>query len=289
MMMDAKIRWFALKDVRLHAREWQPDEKDDSKPVFLLYHGLSSNSLTWKLVAERLAQAGYLAIAVDQRGHGPSDKPERGYDFATVSGEVVEVVQQLAPRKVILAGQSWGGNVMLEVAARHPGLALGYVFVDGGFLNLHGRGSWEQISRVLRPPTLEGSPREVIAERIGEMHPGWVPDGVEMTLGNFETLTDGTVRPWLSLDRHMQILRALYDQDVASLFPRVQEPVLICPAEEGPLPVEEKRALVQAAAEAIPQAEVAWFQNTAHDIHVDRPEELTKRMLAFAERLLSAN
>jgi len=254
-----------------------------------LYHGLSSNSLTWKLVAERLALAGYPVIAVDQRGHGPSDKPETGYDFATVSGEVVQVIRQLAPRKVILAGQSWGGNVMLEVAARHPGMALGYVFVDGGFLNLRGRGSWEQVSKALRPPTLVGMPRAELAELIGQMHPDWVPNGVEMTLGNLETLPDGTVRPWLSLDRHMQILRAIYDQDVAGLFPKVQEPVLICPAEQGPLPVEEKRRLVLAAADAIPHAEVVWFPNTAHDIHVDRPKQLADKMLAFARQLLPAD
>ncbi|MCB2179548.1 alpha/beta hydrolase [bacterium] len=286
--MDAKIRWFALEEVRLHARVWLPEVEDASKPIFLLYHGLSSNSLTWKLVAERLASAGYPVIAVDQRGHGPSDKPESGYDFATVAGEVRQVIEQLAPRKVILAGQSWGGNVMLEVAARYPGVALGYVFVDGGFLNLRGRGSWEQVSQALRPPALVGLRRTALAERISQMHPEWVPDGVEMTLGNLETLPDGTVRPWLSLDRHMQILRAIYDQDVASLFPKVQEPVLICPAEQGPLPVEEKRQLVQAAANAIPQAEVVWFHNTAHDIHVDRPDELANAMLAFANRLDSA-
>lgn len=287
--MDAKIRWFELEDVRLHAREWHSVGEDDSKPVFLLYHGLSSNSLTWKLVAERLALAGYRVIAVDQRGHGPSDKPESGYDFATVSGEVVQVIRQLGTRNVILAGQSWGGNVMLEVAARNPGVAMGYVFVDGGFLSLRGRGSWDQVSRELQPPVLEGLPREEIIERIGQMYPEWVPDGVEVTLGNFEILVDGTVRPWLSLGRHMQILRAIYDQDAASLFPKVKEPVLICPADQGPLPAREKRQMVQAAADAIPQAEVVWFQNTAHDIHVDNPQALADQMLAFAQRLKPAN
>ncbi len=283
--MKSEIRWFDLDSVRLHARSWQPDQSDPQKPTFLLYHGLSSNSATWKLVAQFLAEAGFPAIAVDQRGHGPSDKPESGYDFATVAGEVYQVMEQLAPRKLIAAGQSWGGNVMLETAVRYPRAALGYVFVDGGFLNLHGRGTWEQISVELRPPTLIGLPRAAIAERIGQMQPGWIPDGVEMTLGNFEIMDDDTVRPWLSLDRHMQILRALYDQDVENLFPQVREPVLICPAEQGPIPQSEKRSLVQRAAELIPQSEVVWFENTAHDIHVDRPKALAAAMIDFAKRV----
>jgi len=283
--VKAKLRWFELEAVRLHAREWLPDEEDPQKPIFLLYHGLSSNSLTWKFVAHALVAAGYSAIAVDQRGHGPSDKPESGYDFAKVAGEVHQVIKELAPRTVIAAGQSWGGNVMLETAVRYPGAALGYIFVDGGFLNLHGRGTWEQISVELRPPTLVGFPRTEIMERIGQMRPGWIPDGVEMTLGNFEILEDDTVRPWLSLDRHMQILRALYDQDVERLFPQVKEPVLICPAEQGPIPMAEKRQLVQAAVDKIPRAEVVWFEDTAHDIHVDRPKALASAMLEFAKEV----
>lgn len=283
--MHAKTRWFTLEEVRLHALEWVPEHDEGETPVFLLYHGLSSNAATWRLVAERLAQAGYPVIAVDQRGHGPSDKPESGYDFDTVAGEVFQVIQQLAPSKVIAAGQSWGGNVMLETAARYPGAALGYIFVDGGFLNLRGRGTWEQVSVELRPPELVGMPRALIAERIGQMHPGWVPDGVEMTLGNFEVLENDTVRPWLSLDRHMQILRAIFDEDVDALFPQVQEPVLICPAEQGPLPAAAKCKLVETAAERIPHAEVVWFADTAHDIHVDRPDALAEQMLLFARRL----
>jgi len=283
--MNSNIRWFNLDDVRLHAREWRPEEEDPRKPVYLLYHGLSSNSLTWKLVAQDLVNAGYTAIAVDQRGHGPSEKPENGYDFATVAGEVHQVIEQVAPRKVIAAGQSWGANVMLEHAARYPEAAQGYIFVDGGFLNLRGRGSWEQISVELRPPTLVGIPRTEIIERIGEMRPGWIPDGVKMTLGNFEIMEDDTVRPWLSLDRHMQILRALYDQNVDGLFSQVKEPVLICPAAEGLIPMSEKQQLVQAAAEKIPHTEVIWFEDTAHDIHVDQPQALAAAMLAFAESL----
>lgn len=283
--MKSEIRWFDLGVVRLHARSWQPEEADPKKPTFLLYHGLSSNSATWKIVVQFLAEAGYPAIAVDQRGHGLSDKPDSGYDFATVAGEVYQVMEQLAPQRLIAAGQSWGGNVMLETAVRYPGAALGYVFVDGGFLNLRGKGTWEQISVELRPPTLIGMPRAAIAERIGQMHPGWIPDGVEMTLANFEILEDDTVRPWLSLDRHMQILRALYDQDVENLFPRVKEPVLICPAEQGPIPMNEKRLLVERAAKMIPQAQVEWFEDSAHDIHVDRPKALAAAMIDFAKQL----
>lgn len=274
-----------LSEVDLHLRVWQPAAPRPGALAFLLLHGLSSNARTWDLVAPRLAEAGYSAIAVDQRGHGLSGKPEAGYDFGTITADLHELVGALGLDRPILAGQSWGGNVVLEAAARYPGISRGLVFVDGGFLELGSRGPWEEISRELRPPDLAGLPRAEIAERIGAMRPEWVPEGVEMTLGNFEHFDDGTVRPWLALRHHMAILRALYDQDVDALFPQVNVPVLICPADDGTEWTESKRVLVENAAASLPQAEVRWFVGAAHDIHVDQPVPLAQAILDFAARL----
>ena len=266
----------------LHIRDWQPEHKDHSKPVFVLLHGLSSNARTWDFVAETIAEAGYRAVAVDQRGHGLSDKPDSGYDFETVADDLMRLLDTLAIKKPVLAGQSWGGNVVLNFAVRYPQAAAALVFVDGGFLNLAGRGSWEEVSRELRPPNLNGTLRTELAKRIGAMRPTWIPEGVEVTLHNLETLPDGTVRPWLTLERHMAILRAMYDQDSSQLFPSVQVPVLICAADDGSERSRSRRALVAAAEQAIPQARVVWFEDTAHDIHVDRPDLLAEKMLSFA-------
>lgn len=274
-------RMVDIGGLSLHIREWLPEKLDAEKPVFVLLHGLSSNARTWDFVARGLVEAGYKAVAVDQRGHGLSDKPVSGYDYKTVTDDLKRLLDVLDLDNMILAGQSWGGNVVLNFGARFPHAARALVFVDGGYLNLAGRGTWEEISRDLRPPDLTGLPRTSLAQMIGEMHPGWVPDGVEMTLNNLETLPDGTVRPWLSLDRHMQILRAMYDQDSAELFPKVQVPVLICVADDGSEWAQRKRPLVETAKQAIPQAQVVWFKDTAHDIHVDKPDLLIEKILDF--------
>jgi pimeloyl-ACP methyl ester carboxylesterase len=280
-------RRIQLGELHLYAREWLPSQEAGDKPAFLLYHGLSSNAATWDMVAADLAHAGYHVFAVDQRGHGLSDKPDDGYDFATVARDVYNVVEFLKLENVVLAGQSWGGNVLLEVAARFPGLAVGYIFVDGGFLNLHQRGSWESVSVELRPPDLTGIPIDEIKSMIRSMQPGWTAEAVNGSAKNFEVLPDGTVRPWLSLDHHMAILRALYNQDVPSLFPKVQEPVLICAADDGHEWSSRKREQVAAAQENIPEVSVRWFADTAHDIHVDKPHELSALMQDFAVNHLS--
>src|SRR5215217_6876525 len=66
--------------VSLHARDWGGG---GGRPVALL-HGLASNARIWDGVAPRLAGAGLRVVALDLRGHGASDQPGSGYDFASV-------------------------------------------------------------------------------------------------------------------------------------------------------------------------------------------------------------
>ena len=124
-------QWISLTDtvppLTLHVREWRHDDADSNpgvdgsaKPPFVLVHGLASNARTWDEVAPILAANGHRVIAVDQRGHGLSDKPEGAYDFAAVTADLHALLDELELEKPIIAGQSWGGNVALAFGARDP-------------------------------------------------------------------------------------------------------------------------------------------------------------------------
>ena len=266
--------------IQIHLRLWQPAaQRGKKKRSFVLLHGLSSNAQTWDLVASRLALAGHQVAAIDQRGHGISEKPDQGYGFSTFTNDLYQILQQLGWEQPVLVGQSWGGNVLLDFAAQFPGTAQGYVFVDGGFLNLQERGPWEQSAIELRPPDLSGIHRSQIADRIRQMHPGWAEQGIEATLGNFEILPDQTVRPWLTIERHMMILKSMFEQDLSAQFPRVQEPVLICAADDGSDRMPFKQKQVQAAELALKQVWVRWFPDCAHDIHIDQPAQLADAIM----------
>lgn len=268
--------------IRIHLRLWRPQIKQAlKKDSFLFVHGLSSNARTWDQVASQLALAGHQVAAIDLRGHGLSAKPDRGYDFSSISNDLLQILHQLDWFHPVLIGQSWGGNVLLDFAVQFPGIAQRYVFVDGGFLNLRERGSWEQTEVELRPPAISGLLRSQAAARISRMHPSWSEEGIEATLGNFEVLPDSTVCPWLTLERHMTILKAMFEQDLSVLFPLVKEPVLICAADDGSDQIGYKRKQVQDAAAGLKQVEVIWFQDCAHDIHVDQPSQLVTKIMAF--------
>ncbi len=272
--------------LQLNILAWPGDGNPEKPPVILL-HGLSSNARTWQQVAGHLAAAGYAVYAVDQRGHGYSAKPEIGYDFITVTDDLLHLCDALGLAAPIIAGQSWGGNVVLTFAARYPERTAGIVLVDGGYIDLQMQphSSWEEVAVRLRPPDLIGAPRTYLKSMIQSSHPDWADDGVEATLANFETLPDGTVRPWLTLDRHLAILHALWSQRPGALYAQVTAPVLIAVADDpsNPTWMAVKQQQVTAAEAALPHATVHWFPATAHDIHVHRPAALTALMLDWMQ------
>jgi pimeloyl-ACP methyl ester carboxylesterase len=273
MSITAVDQFLRLGNLTFHTREW-----DGDAPPYILVHGLASNAHTWDLVGQELARHGHRVIAVDMRGHGLSDKPESGYDFASVVQDLRRLIAYYELEQPYLAGQSWGGNVLLAFAARYPGVARGYAFIDGGVIHLQGNcchQSWAEVSAKLTPPDLVGTPREAIRQYVQQLHPDWCSAGIEATLANFEKLPDGTVRPWLGLAQHLQILRAIWEQRPPKLYPKVQEPVLVCLADDGHEEwVQMKQKGADEAVRGLKEVRVEWFANTAHDIHLHRPHEV---------------
>ena len=109
--------FFEANGVRLHYVE-----AGQGTPVILV-HGLACNHATnWKAprVFQRLSKR-YRVIALDNRGHGKSDKP---YDPAQYGLElvddVVRLMDHLGIAKAHVVGYSLGGFITLKLALRHP-------------------------------------------------------------------------------------------------------------------------------------------------------------------------
>jgi pimeloyl-ACP methyl ester carboxylesterase len=281
-----QTRWIEVADgVSLAADLWPAAPGADPGPggpvPFVLVHGLASNARMWDGVAVRVAGRGHPVVTVDLRGHGRSSKPDGPYDVPTVADDVAALVTALDLPRPVIAGQSWGGNVVLELAARHgPDLARGIACVDGGWLEPSAAfPSWEACLEVLAPPRLAGMPRDAIEARIRAAHPDWPETGIEGALANFERRPDGTVAPWLTYERHVAILRGLWDHHPPRRYPDVRVPVLLLPADDGD-PDRHARRLgeVDLALATLPAAHVHRFDGD-HDIHAQRPADVAGVML----------
>lgn len=247
----------------------------------LLVHGLASNARTWDGVARQLVALGHPVAAVDQRGHGRSDKPESGYDFATITADLAAVIAGLGWDRPLVAGQSWGGNVVLELAIRHPEATRAIACVDGGVLEVARRfPTWEQGLAALTPPRLAGLTADEMATMIRTWHPDWSAEGVAGTLANMEMRPDGTVAPWLTLDRHLAIVRALWEHHPPQRWPLVGVPVLLIPSA-----LADDEGIAQAVA-ALPadRLRVAPFPGADHDVHIQHPSEVANLLHAACSR-----
>jgi pimeloyl-ACP methyl ester carboxylesterase len=269
-----------------------PADAGGAAAPFLLVHGLASNARLWDGVARRLAAAGHRVVAVDQRGHGRSEEPDGGYDTDTCADDLAALVDVLALDRPVVAGQSWGGSVVLSLAARHPGAAGAVCCVDGGWNRLADRfDSFDACWAVLAPPSFDGARWADVQARFRTwMSPaaGWPPEAAEAGLANLVATPDGGVRARLAREHHRDILRSLYEGDPRAWYPRIDVPVLLCPA-NGPQPAPGEgewsasgRAAVLEAVAQLPRGAVRWYPGAHHDLHAQRPDELAADLLALA-------
>jgi len=244
---------------------------------FLVSHGLASNRRTWERAAERLHELGHPVVSVDLRGHGGSDKPDDGYDFATMGADLLKVLDAVGFETAVLAGQSTGGNIVIDLAERAPGRVAGVAGIDGGALEVSRQWpEWENCKAELTPPAIAGMRADALESILRRSHPRWSDWGVEATMANFEHLTDGTIRPWLTLDRHLRILRSLWEHHPSAVIPALGPPVLLVMADTGDGWASQKRVLASEITAAAPSVQVEWFSPGDHDLHVQCPVELAE-------------
>jgi pimeloyl-ACP methyl ester carboxylesterase len=261
-----------------------PASKGDGA-AFLLVHGLASNARLWDGVAPRLAAAGHRVAAVDLRGHGRSDKPDRGYDFATISEDLLALIAALGFVRPVIVGQSWGAGVVLDFAVRHAGLTRGIVLVDGGLTDLRDAfPTWEICWQRLAPPQLVGLPVSDVEGYFRQNHVDWPSEGLEASLANFEIRPDRTIAPWLTREHHRAILESMWGQRTADLWAALRVPALVVPVDGGEGDwTKAKRAGADAAEAALRASgvpcRVEWFSGD-HDIHAQHPAELAEALLA---------
>ena len=254
---------------------------------FLLVHGLASNARMWDGVTERLAAAGHQVVAVDLRGHGQSEVPDGGYDSTTVAADLAALIRLLgwaAERAPIVAGQSWGGHVVLELAARHGGVAA-VALVDGGWVRLRARfATFDECWQALIPPAFDGVLWTNLVSEVEQWTAGWPPEAVAGVLANFAELPDGTVRARLRHEHHGAIVASLWDHDPRELYPRLGAPALLLVASDDSRKPTAQRTEVDEAAAGLPDVDVRWYDGAHHDLHAQQPERTAADLLALAAR-----
>jgi pimeloyl-ACP methyl ester carboxylesterase len=106
-------------------------EQGDGTPIVLL-HGFPELAFSWRHQLPALANAGFRAIAPDQRGYGLSDVPPDVHDYRIeeLIADVHGLLDALELDSATFAGHDWGALVLWQMAIRAPERIDGLIILN---------------------------------------------------------------------------------------------------------------------------------------------------------------
>lgn len=147
-MTALDVKYFEHDGLKLAYRE-----AGHGDPI-LLIHGFASSSVVnwvspgWFRV---LTEAGYRVIAIDNRGHGLSDKPHdrEAYYPDMMASDASALLDHLGIKKAHVMGYSMGARISAFLALQQPEKVHTVVFGGLGIGMVTGAGDWEPIGEAL--------------------------------------------------------------------------------------------------------------------------------------------
>ncbi|MFJ9423103.1 alpha/beta fold hydrolase [Streptomyces sp. NPDC101249] len=259
-----------------------PDTQDT--PGVLLLHGLMGRASHWASTARWLSGR-FRAVALDQRGHGQSEKPADGaYTREAYIADAEAAIEQLGLGPALLVGHAMGALTAWQLAARRPDLVSGLIILDmrASALGAASQREWADWFRawpvpfatladvrkwfgeddpwVERPHRARG---EFYAEVMREAQDGWYPvfDPEQML----------TSREAWVLDAHWEELA------------QVRCPSLVVRGLDGELGRAEAQEMVR----VLPRGQYAEVADAGHLVHYDRPEGWRAAIEPFLAQVLT--
>ena len=115
-MSELTHRFVETNGIRMHIAE------QGEGPLVVLCHGFPESWYSWRHQLRALADAGYHAVAPDQRGYGQTNRPEaiEQYTMLHLVGDIVGLLDALGAETAVIAGHDWGAPVAWNAAMMRP-------------------------------------------------------------------------------------------------------------------------------------------------------------------------
>jgi pimeloyl-ACP methyl ester carboxylesterase len=284
--------------------------EDRSKPVLLWLHG-GPGSPTMPLASQHDAELvkHFVVVHWDQRGAGKSYSPNIPQSTMVVDqfvSDTYELTQLLVERfdvpQIYLVGHSWGSQVGMRTIARHPDLyyafvglgqyvnsveadAVGYQFAVDQAVSGDNQKAQRELQAIGPPPWKKTGQRTTCARWIdkfgGTGRQFTTQDYLRQTFNSpAYTLQDvsGYVRGMWFSGNTMLANGELERIDLFEQVPQVDTPVYFFQGRHDfstPGKVVERYYEVLEA----PQKALVWFEQSAHFVQWEEPQEFTNQML----------
>ncbi len=261
--------------LRLHVREWG----NPQGPAILLIHGWSQNHLSWKYQFDSGLADEFRLVALDNRGHGMSEKPleaENYTDERLWADDVASVISALGLERPVLAGWSYGGYIISDYVRVHGEGAIsginyvaGAIMLNDAFDNI-GPGFLENAPDACKddlPTNIAGMRRFV---RACTAEPMSEEDWEEALCYNM--VVPPQVRGAMVLSRRMD------SDDVLS---KMTVPVRVT---HGVRDTVVLPSMGEHVLEVCPTAEASWYEGVGHAPFLEDPERFNRELADFIRR-----
>lgn len=230
-------------------------------PVVLL-HGWGTSSQSLAGLAAALADS-FRVLAVDLPGFGWSQTPPVAWGTADYAGHVQRLTQEVGMAGAALIGHSFGGRIVITLAAKQPAQVSRLVLVA---------------SAGIRPRRRVGYYVRVATAKLARWFfslPGWGATGrrmiskVQGRFGSRDYRAAGQMRPTLV---------KVVNEDLTPLLPAIQLPTLILWGDQDQ---EVPRSAMEIMAARIPRARLVVFEGAGHFPFLDMPDEFCRTVKEF--------
>ncbi len=272
--------------LRFHYREWGDTR---TRHAVVLLHGYAETSEAWTETAQDLARE-FRVIAIDQRGHGQSDRAtDRDYTRATQMEDLEAIIESLGLRSVTLIGHSMGGANAICFAAEHPEMTTALVVVETAPEVL--RSGIETIRRLLATGATFASLNDAI-ESFREFFPYATTEQIERRVRASLTVNDDGAYVWdfdpifrdptsrpPDPDPGQRRLSDLWD-----CADRVQCPTMIVRGSETDMLTPEA---IQRLHRRVSGSRVSRIEDAGHSVPTDQPAALSLNIREFLQSIAS--
>jgi non-heme chloroperoxidase len=265
MNLTADIRFGSIAartGVRLHYAEVG---SPGGEPVLFL-HGYTDSWYSFSPVLSLLPLAVH-AFALDQRGHGDSERPQRGYTMADFAADAVAFLDALGVRRATVVGHSMGSFVAQRVAIDHPDRVERLVLI-GSYttaVNEGVLGLTEQIHALADP---------VPAEFVREFQLSTAYRALPESFLDRVVSESGKLPARVCHDVLAGIMAAGSRDDLH----KVRAPTLILWGNRDAIFGREEQERLR---DGIPAATLRIYPDTGHALHWEQPERFVQDFLEF--------
>lgn len=245
-------------------------------PLILFFHGITSNSAVFAPLMARLSDR-FTTIAVDQRGHGLSDKPEGGYDANDYADDIVALIRTLDRGRAILVGHSLGSRNSVTAAAKYPDLVRSVIAID--FTPYIEDEVFDALEARVNAGDQLFTDVEAVEAYLAARYPNIPADAIKIRAESGYRAVEGGLRPLASpaaMARTAKGLRA----DLTPAYRDVTKPVLIVRGEKSKLVSAEALAKTSRLRPDMP---VVVVPEADHYVNEVSPEITLKAITNFIE------